>query len=230
MQSVLFVDSAGMDQHAGARLSGVLNEAEYAKSRQFVHSEDRDSYVIAHALKRIVLSSLVGVAMEGLEFTYSDFGKPSLLNHDVHFNLSHSRGMVAFVWSRSNPVGIDVEHLGHHDYDEGVAKMVLSDAELCEVNAVKDRQRTFLKFWTMKEAVAKAEGKGINMDFRQLVSINAQVAIESTEWKVDHYYPSPKHVAAVATSVSFDDELAVCKVMRLDELIYIAEQESVVEW
>src|SRR3977135_3829190 len=47
-------------------------------------------FIVARGILRSLLSGFTGTAAEKLRFAYSISGKPSLADHDIHFNVSHS--------------------------------------------------------------------------------------------------------------------------------------------
>jgi len=216
--SVLFVNTE-TDDDMILYLSDILSDTERMRARRFVRNEDHHSYVLAHALKRLVLSSVTGLATQDLKFSCNAFGKPFLLNDNIHFNLSRTRGWVAFAWAKSGAIGVDIEHVAHHTFDENVVKMVLSDAEYASLNLAEDRRTFFIGLWTMKEAVAKADGKGMNMDFRKLELRKHEVMTSTSRWKVKYYYPSTRHIAALAVDCLSKDDFPGYKVLKPRELM-----------
>lgn len=84
---------------------------------------------------------------------------------DIHFNLSHSQGMVACVVSRQ-PVGIDIEKMRR--YNAKVADRILSEEEWNYLQSSKQKDKDFIRFWTLKEAYGKYTGKGLGTDFKKV--------------------------------------------------------------
>jgi 4'-phosphopantetheinyl transferase len=86
----------------------VLDAEEANRLARFVHIEDRNSYLAAHAGLRFLLGSITGQPADGLRFRPSMHGKPMLVASalNIDFSLSHARGVVAVACS---PVSVDVE-------------------------------------------------------------------------------------------------------------------------
>lgn len=82
----------------------------------------------------------------------NEFGKP--LSNEKYFNVSHSKGYVAFV-SDQVPVGIDIEKV--RNAEEDLIKFISSEKEK---EYIHDNE-TFFEIWTNKEALVKAIGSGI---------------------------------------------------------------------
>lgn len=84
---------------------------------------------------------------------FTDTGKPYFLDSNIHFSLSHSKGVCAVAIS-DQPVGIDVEVI-KESYNLHLIERSLSKKEA----AVFDGD--FTRIWCRKEAVAKMTGEGI---------------------------------------------------------------------
>jgi 4'-phosphopantetheinyl transferase len=134
-------------------------------------------------------------------------GKPRL--HDtsresVDFNLTHARGLSACVVGLSCIVGIDAEPSQRHIDDEVLslyaAAQELEPPERLASGAAR------LSLWTLKEALVKAVGEGLDIDLRQLhVSLDPPRLLiapaelgQPSEWHLVHWRAGPHHVASIA--------------------------------
>src|SRR5690606_30609088 len=90
--------------------------------------------------------------------------KPYLNSHPtVFFNVSHA-GDYALIAIGNSPIGIDIEFINKNfDYKEILAN-IFNKIEIDEINLTQEQHDTFYKFWTRKEAIVKAIGKGIDDD------------------------------------------------------------------
>ena len=121
----------------------------------------------AHALLRRTLSLYADLKPGDWRFSPDAMGKPGIVNspwdRSLHFNLSHTRGLVACVVAGDRDVGIDVETtLGSRRYSD-LADRVLSASERTRWKELPSTEQpaAFLDYWTLKEAHLKAEGTGI---------------------------------------------------------------------
>ena|GEM_PF-6857389 len=95
-------------------------------------------------------------------------GKPYLVGRDdVHFNLSHTRGMIGVAISAHHPVGIDVQR-SDREVSMALAERVLSPDEMCQYQERGQKPELFFAFWTLKEAVAKYTGEGLAKHLQSL--------------------------------------------------------------
>jgi 4'-phosphopantetheinyl transferase len=128
-------------------------------------------------------------------------GVPLPLN-GIHWSLSHKSAVVGAV-AAPFAVGIDLETI--RPVSDGLLARVAGEDEW--KLARQDRQMTFFRFWTAKEAVLKAVGKGIaGLPRCRVVEIaddtHMALTYEDIKWQVVHFLLGG-HVAAV-TPCHFD--------------------------
>lgn len=111
-------------------------------------------------------------------FVIGEHGKPTLKEYpDIHFNISHCKKAIA-VAVNDSPIGIDVECIGREN--DSLARYVLNDDELRQMEASEDPSALFAKYWTQKEAVFKFYGSGIRDDIKNLLVNSDDVKITTT--------------------------------------------------
>ncbi|WP_319408211.1 4'-phosphopantetheinyl transferase superfamily protein [uncultured Desulfosarcina sp.] len=114
----------------------------------------------------------------------------------VHWSVTHKSDMVGGVASTS-PVGMDLETI--RPVSDALLAKVASEDEWKLVGG--NRQNNFFRFWTAKEAVLKAVGKGMAGLSRCRVAAIADdtymtLTYDETRWPVAHYW-FDDHVAAL---------------------------------
>lgn len=93
------------------------------------------------------------------EIRIADRGKPSFVNGNVHFSITHTKAHV-FCALSDREIGIDAEELDR-PVKPHLAQKILSAGELAEYEAASDKNRALLTFWVLKEAAAKCSGQGL---------------------------------------------------------------------
>ena len=141
------------------------------------------------------------------DIRYNENGKPYTEN-GPHFNISHSRDLVAGVSSEA-PVGIDLEHSGRKH--EGIEKRVFSPEERSLINSGAD-DRLFFTAWTLKEACVKLFGKSLA---KELTSFSVLPLIQSGKAEISCRTVFSK------TAVIGDYVLSVCSENELSDLILV---------
>ena len=160
-------------------------------------------FTVARGILRSLLSGFTGTAADKLRFMYGTSGKPSLADHDIHFNVSHSAELGLFAFAPDRPVGVDVEKERPVRRLLDVAQRFMSEDEIRSLAATapEERDTAFLKSWVVREARLKAEGKGV-----WSTSEEAK-ARENLTHKL--FSPRPGYIAAVAAADS-DWRLYTC--------------------
>jgi 4'-phosphopantetheinyl transferase len=160
-------------------------------------------FIVARGILRSLLSGFTGTAAEKLRFTYGTSGKPSLADHDIHFNVSHSAELGVFAFAPDRAVGVDVENERPVRRLLDVAQRFMSEDEIRSLAATapQDRDAAFLRSWVVREARLKAEGKG--------VWSGAEAATASGNLTHKLFAPRPGYIAAVAAEDS-DWRLYTC--------------------
>ena len=145
----------------------VLSGEEREAAARFRRPIDALRSAATRAALRRLLGAELGEAPGALRFVRSDRGRPALEAGDgpsLDFNVSHGGDHALIAWSRLRRVGVDIEPL-RAAWDWGpLARMVLGSEDARRIAAAPDgpeRDGRFLDVWTAKEALLKAEGRGI---------------------------------------------------------------------
>ena len=145
-----------------------LSPSEIERAERFRRQEDQRCYVLAHALKRFYLSRLLGLAPQALTFSAGDKGKPFCCSPNApFFNISHSGDWVLLGLSMEAELGVDVE-LAQRDISEATASYVLTAAQVEQARGAADSRFALMTYWTQKEAISKALGLGLSIDFKTI--------------------------------------------------------------
>ena len=94
----------------------------------------------------------------------SEFGKPHAPAADgIDFNLSHSGPRALLAFARRQPLGVDLERIERRVDPDEIARRFFEagEAEALGRLPVEARRLAFLRLWTRKEAVLKAQGRGL---------------------------------------------------------------------
>ncbi len=162
-------------------------------------------FVVARGILRDLLSGFTGTPAQKLKFAYGSAGKPSLVDHDINFNISHSAELGLFAFAPDRAVGVDVENERPVRRLLDVAQRFMSEDEVRTLAATDPDQRdaTFLRSWVVREARLKAEGR----------SVWSGQETAGSPGNLTHklFSPRPGYIAAVAASDS-DWRLYTCAV------------------
>jgi 4'-phosphopantetheinyl transferase len=154
-------------------LQQILDGNERARAARFYFKRDRDHFIVAHGLLRIILSRYLNIEPANLRFCYSPYGKPILAEEfdaaRLRFNLSHSHGLVLYAVTRGREIGIDIEYIRRDLAFERIAERFFSSREVAALHVVPTGRKVdaFFNCWTRKEAYIKARGEGLSLALDQ---------------------------------------------------------------
>jgi len=194
-------------------LHQLLSPDERQRAERFVLPKDRDAFVAARGILRLILSRYLKRLPEELCFCYGAYGKPSLDSQfnfeQLCFNLSHSHQLALYAIVKNHEVGVDLEQVHPLDYT-AIARRFFSPQESAALVALPEGERAqaFFNCWTRKEAYVKAQGRGLTLPLNQfevslapgaaaLLSVNED-SQAGTSWTLQALQPGPGYVAALA--------------------------------
>ncbi len=129
--------------------------------------EDAHAIVISRILLQKALIEQGGSGDLGaLEFT--GFGRPFLAG-GPDFNWSHSGNMAVCAISRYSAVGIDIERIRPLELPD--FKDLFPAWEWARITGSRDPQGMFFEAWTCREAILKADGRGLSGKISDIVKI-----------------------------------------------------------
>lgn len=178
-----------------------LDGDERARAARFTNDTDRWRFVEAHALLRHVLASHLGTEPASIAFELSDHGKPEHVGpastHAVSFNLSHTAGMVVLALAGDGRrIGVDVERSGPRADALNIARSRFTQRESAYIEALSRSERAdaFVRLWTRKEALHKADGRGLSLPLNTFDVLDDRCG----DWLVTDLALRTGHLGAVA--------------------------------
>lgn len=155
------------------RLLPLVNQQRREQALQYKHLMGRFCCIKSWMMLKQLMEKC-GYNQTYGDFRYNPNGKPYWEN-GPQFSISHCKAGIAVALS-DRPVGIDIETIRHAD--EELIRRTMNEAERQQILCDRD----FIRLWTKKEAVVKAQGTGI-VSFEQLQTIldNGHWTLETIE-------------------------------------------------
>jgi 4'-phosphopantetheinyl transferase len=190
-----------------------LSDDERKRAGQYHFPKDRRRAIVSRGALREILGNYLGMPAPELRFVYGEFGKPALSlesDNELRFNVSHSADLALVAVSRSRNVGIDIERVRPGVAAEQIAERYFSPRESDALRALPAEERTaaFFRYWTCKEAYAKALGRGLSLPLDRLgISLpanEAAIVVDSGNpewiagWTLCELFPADGFTAALA--------------------------------
>ncbi len=196
-----------------AHLQRFLHTDEVARAERFYFVRDRNHFIVARGLLRLLLGRYLDCAPETVSFCYNEYGKPALDYQPcrLHFNLSHSHDLVVYAFSLSRSLGIDIEYMRAEIAYEELAKHYFSPVEYATLQALPaaSKGEAFYHCWTRKEAYIKARGKGLSLPLDVFdVSLQPGAPAALLESREDPREPGRWKLQALAPGAGYAGALA----------------------
>ncbi len=119
-------------------------------------------FIISRAVLRDLLAYYSEQYPQKLQFRYTDSGKPLLINSKqlIEFNLSHSKNILAYIFTINTPVGIDIEFINPRIHLDKIAYRFLPAYEYDRLQLLHGIKKleAFFNAWARNEALIKAKG------------------------------------------------------------------------
>lgn len=182
----------------------LLQPDEIHRAERYRRMEDRQRFVYARGLLRMLVGRYTHQPPEQVRFAKSATGKPVLAGETGwHINVSHSGNWILLAMGRVD-LGVDVEQMQPQFAFDDILSTSFSPAEQAFVREGADSQRRFYQLWTRKEALIKATGKGMDDDFSRIPALDgshqtgSQLIGGTGDWQVMGFAISDHYSGAVA--------------------------------
>jgi len=158
------IDLTDVASHS-LRYASLLTPAEQAEAGRKI-GPVRDHFTIGRACVRVLLGNALGMDPRQLTLAKGVHGKPetpALNGRSISFNLAHSKNTLLIALRHSGAIGVDVEYFDRSTDIMEVAHANFTESEtniLAEADP-QTRPQTFYRYWTRKEAIGKADGRGL---------------------------------------------------------------------
>ena len=194
-------------------LAKILAPDEQKRADRFRFPIHRKRFIVARATLRNILASYLDLDAKQIQFQYSDRGKPSLIDRNIKFNLSHSSDLAVYGFTNNRNIGVDLEYLKDMPDAENLAKRFFSNNEYQAISSLQPsyKQQAFFQIWTAKEAYLKATGVGLTgLDDVEIVCNSQEVKIASinrdieaaSNWYLSSFKIDRAYIAAIAVQLT----------------------------
>lgn len=134
--------------------------------------------------------------LKALKYNY--FGKP-YTERNGFFNISHAGDFVIAAVSSKFEMGIDIEKIIPITLTDFKDQMTALEWN-CISSCCENRNREFYRYWTQKEAVIKAVGKGFSIPLKSFEIIELKTVIAEKSYHLKELDISKDYCCHIATT------------------------------
>ena len=198
-------------------LRRLLTHEEVARAERFHFERHRRRFIVRRGTLRLLAAAYLGRDPAELRFEEGEKGKPFVAQRAaadedrLHFNLSDSKDLAVYAFTRGAELGVDVEILRPMPDAEKIAERFFSAEERDRLRRVPAARKAeaFFNCWTRKEAYIKAIGEGLSepLDRFSVTLLPEEPARfvhlggsarRAARWTLHHMLPAPGAVGALA--------------------------------
>lgn len=149
--------------------------------RPYRNRRDSWDYRSASAL---IYKALTRYGIDLSEYREDESGRPYIASGQADFSVSHSGRFtcVAITDETGKSIGIDIEDKKRTQKRDilGISRRFFTEDEAEAVAEAEDKEREFLRIWTAKEAMMKAERIPLHQAFKK--HANSPIYVENTRF------------------------------------------------
>ncbi len=177
MTTVYYTLCEQLPQNEYREAVSLLPESMQQRLRRYRRWQDAHAYLYGRLLLKEGMRRLgFKASLESMQVT--EFGKPHFIDGSFAFNISHSEEYVVCVIStdETEHLGIDIEKMKPIVFND--FSCVFSPQEKKEINTYKK----FYTCWTRKEALVKADGRGLRIPLDTIDATKLLVQLDNDEY------------------------------------------------
>lgn len=166
------------------------------KVPKFRRWQDRQAFILGKLLvwKGLKQFNYEDDCLSKLQF--NSYGKP-FIDQNIFFNLSHSGQIVICAFFKEE-IGIDIEEIKEIEI-ETFGKIFTSE-EKDYLKKSCNPTNDFFRFWTIKESVIKAVGKGLSIPLDLINASNTNaIKYDQTTWYIKEFCWFQNYCCSMAT-------------------------------
>ncbi|AXG72402.1 4'-phosphopantetheinyl transferase sfp [Kordia sp. SMS9] len=202
MTAVYYTKCEQLPSHSFEKGVSLLPKKMQERLRKYTRWQDAHSFLYGKLLLKEAISQFgYNESLECLQ--KNKYGKPYFVNSDFGFNISHSGEYIvcAISTDEKQNLGIDIEEIKPLIM-EGFKK-VFSIEEKKQIKTYDN----FYTFWTRKEAIVKADGRGLYIPLNTINTLSLSVMLENKKYNLYPVDIDENYIIYMATSISLEKDI-----------------------
>jgi len=159
--------------------------------------------------------------LEVFELEYTEYNKPFFSNLDLKFNISHSGNIVLCAISESYDLGVDIELIKDIEIEDFKSQMTAYEWNGIEQDNYPEI--AFYEYWTQKEAIIKAHGKGLSIPLKSFEVKDNKTQIDNDVFYVSKINIEEGYTCNIASQNEIHKKDISIKKLGVNELFTIMD-------
>jgi 4'-phosphopantetheinyl transferase len=180
------------------------------RNSRYIRWQNRHSHLLG---KLLLIEALKkhGIDTDFWDYVeHNSYERPYLTLQGYDFNISHSGNYVMCAVGRNIRLGVDIEENRNIDFKNFLG--IMTPEQWDEIRRADYPIKEFYRYWTIKESVIKADGRGFSIPLDKLIlNHNHTVLVDEKLWFVQELPVHNQYNAALAT-----DQLSEFKMHKMD--------------
>lgn len=160
--------------------------------------EDRQARLFGKLLVLEGLKGFGGNCADLNSISIDEFGR-LFIDSYIDINISHSEEYVVCTLTNAGRVGVDIERIMTVDISE--IDQYMTAEELEDIRRASDSCREFYRYWTIKESISIADGRGLTVDLQEITIHQKQARLQGHNWYLRQIFIDPEYSCHIATDL-----------------------------
>jgi 4'-phosphopantetheinyl transferase len=219
MTKVYYTICKQLSIYSFERAASLLPIEMQKRSREYMRWQDSHAYLYGKLLLKEAICQLgYNHSLELMEKT--KYGKPYFEDSDFGFNISHSGEYIVCVISTDEKqnLGIDIEEIKPIEFEN--FENIFSEGEKKEITNYDN----FYTFWTRKEAIIKADGRGMLIPLNTINVSSPSVLLDNNKYNLYEVNIDKNYIAYIASCTNLENKINKVYIDPLN--VYLKNYES----
>ncbi len=181
---------------------------------RFRRWQDAQASVFGRLLLMKGLEEYYNIHLDDSQINYNKFNRPFIKKSYLDFNITHSGVVVACAIGNKQRAGLDIEEVKNLKIDD--YKCQMTNSEWNKINCANNKIDAFFDYWTQKEAVMKAQGKGLSIPLKSFQIEDNKTKIDGYLWYVKGINIDESYKCHIASNQNIDYTVIQINNMRLN--------------
>ncbi len=190
--------SQGLNQAHFQALQKKLPEVLLRRNQGYLHYLDQQRNMFGLLLLKKMWKDQLQQSLELELLETTTFNRPYLPNSNIDFNISHAGNYVICALACDVRLGIDIEDRKEVDFDDFTRTM--NSHQWKTILTSPDAIAKFFEYWSIKESVIKADGRGLSIPLTEITIHSETVTYADKTWYVKPFILERDHYGCLACS------------------------------